>query len=216
MRLLDLGIYDIGAMVFGSYDIVSYAFAVTSGTVSATSYNYQNTNNDLGKIIRLTVTPAAGLTLGGAFAWGAYIDEPYQFPGRALDVDEYRQKTAEVDLEFSRGHAVIFGEIVFNSWSVPLDVDDEDFKVLGYYAEGKYTLMPRLFVAFRMSGLRFGDATLAQVSQPWDYNVTEWEGGIGYFLDRNVVVKVVRRETRTYGGTQPKDHLSVLQLAVEY
>jgi len=216
MRLLDLGIYDIGAMVFGSYDILSYAFAVTSGTVSATSYSYQNTNSDLGKIVRLAVTPTAGLTLGGAFAWGAYLDEPYQFPGRALDVNEYVQKTGEVDLEFSRGHAVVYGEVVFSSWSFPMDQRDEDFGLFGYYAEGKYTLMPRLFVALRMSGLRFGSATLAQVSQPWDYNVTEWEGGVGFFLDRNVVLKLVRRETRTYGGTRPKDNLAVLQLAVEY
>jgi hypothetical protein len=71
-------------------------------------------------------------------------------------------------------------------------------------------------VALRVSGIRFGSVLLASENKAWDDDVTEWEGGAGYFLDRNVLLKLVRRETRIQGVTVPKDHLTVLQLAVSY
>lgn len=216
MRLLDLGLYDLGGMVSGSVDILDYAVAVTSGTISETSYLNGNSNSDLGMIFRLAATPMTGLTIGASYARGAYLEEPDQPPVPNINVNTYRQRALEVDFEFSRGHAVLYGEAVFNTWPVPLDGRDEDFKVFGYYLEGKYTLMPRIYLALRLSGLRFGDALLQQTVQPWDYNVTELEGGVGYFIDRDVLFKLVRRETRIDGGSRPKDSLTVLQLTVAY
>ncbi len=216
MPLLDGGVYDLGAMVFGTWGIFDYAIAVSSGTVSATTYGTQNSNSDVGTVLRLAVTPITGLTLGGAYAQGAYMEEPAQPAKPDVNVNNFRQQTLEFDMEFSRGHAVIYGEAVLNKWPVPLSTGDLDLNVFGYYMEGKYTVMPRLYVALRMSGLQFGNVMLSQQEQPWDYNVTELEGGLGYFLERDVLFKLVRRETRTYGGTQPKDGLTVLQLVVAY
>lgn len=214
MRLLDLGMYDVGAVLSGSFDIVDFAFAVTSGTVSASSYGSENSNSGVGQIVRLGITPMAGLTIGAAYAWGPYVAEPnYPTPD---DVNTYTQKAMEVDFEFSRGHAVFSGEAVYNTWPVPLGTHDKDFTLFGYSLEGKYTLMPRVYVALRVGGLRFGRLLLGQTEQPWDYDVNEWEAGLGYFLDRDVVFKLVRRETRIAGGTRPKDNLTVLQLAVAY
>ena len=216
MPLLDGGVYDLGAMVFGAWGPLEYAIAVSSGTVSSTTYGTQNTNGEVGTVARLAVTPFTGLLIGASYAQGAYLEDYGATTPPSLDVNTYRQRSAELDIEFSRGHAVFYGEAVFNRWPVPLPTGDQDFDILGYYAEGKYTLFPRWYVALRISGLRFGEAMLAGQQQGWDYNVTEVEGGIGYFLERNVLLKLVRRETRTYGGTYPKDGLTVLQLAVAY
>ncbi len=216
MRLLNMGMYDVGAMVFGSVGMFDYSFAITNGTVSATSYGVQNSNSDMGKIIRLAITPIIGLTAGAAYSWGSYLEEPDQAPPREVNVNTYQQKTAELDLTFSRGYFVFNGQAVYNTWPVPLETRDENLNVFGYYFEGKYTLAPRVYVAIRYSGLGFGEVLLEGVSQPWDYRVTEWEFGAGYFLDRDVLCKVVRRETRTQGGTNPKDNLTVLQLAVAF
>jgi len=38
----------------------------------------------------------------------------------------------------------------------------------------------------------------------------------GIFLDKDVLLKAVRRETRTLGGKRPKDNLNVLQLVVAF
>jgi hypothetical protein len=63
MRLLDLGLYDLGGMVSGSVDILDYAVAVTSGTISETSYLNGNSNSDLGMIFRLAATPMTGMSI---------------------------------------------------------------------------------------------------------------------------------------------------------
>jgi hypothetical protein len=215
MRLLDLGMYHPGAMVFGSAGILDYAFAVTTGTVSTSSYSSDNYNSDLGKVARLALTPVTGLTIGGAYSWGAYMQAAYAIPGNE-SVNSYTEKAAEVDLEFSRGYAVLYGEAVYSMFNVPLTTGDQDLKVLGYYVEGKYTIVPRLYAALRVSGLEFGKTLIGGIQQPWDYNLVEWEGGLGYFLDRDVLLKAVRRETRTRGGSGPKDNLTVLQLVVAY
>ncbi len=216
MRLLDLGMYGLGAMVYGTQGPLEYAFSVTSGTVSSTSYQSPNSAEGLGKVIRLAVTPWTGFTVGGAYAWGGYLVDQYGSPAAYSPLDGYIQKSAEVDVEFSRGHFVFYGEGVCAFWPFPVGSRDETFKVLGYYCEGKYTILPRFYLALRVSGLQFGNAVLATLDRPWDDNVTEWEGGLGYFVDRNVLLKLVRRETRFQGGTFPKDNLTVLQLAVSY
>jgi hypothetical protein len=216
IHLLDGGMYDIGTMVYGSFGILDYAVAVTSGTISETSYGGGNTNSDFGKLFRLAITPFAGLTVGSAYTWGAYLEEPNAPPPRSIDVNTYNQRAAELDIEFSRGHAVLYAEGVYSTYKVPLETRDEDFNVLGYSVEGKYTVLPRLYVALRLSGLHFGNAMLGGTEQPWDYDVTEWEGGLGYFLAKDVLLKAVRRESRIHGGTMPKDNLTVLQLVVAY
>ncbi len=215
LRLLDLGMYHPGAMIFGSAGILDYGFAVTTGTVSTSSYSSDNYNNDLGKVARLAVTPLTGLTIGGAYAWGAYLQAVYPIPGNE-DINTYNERAAEIDLEFSRGHAVLYGEAVYTTFDIPSTTGDQNINVLGFYVEGKYTLIPRLYAALRVSGLRFGDVRTGGTGQPWDDNLVEWEGGLGYFVDKDVLLKAVRRETRTRGGSGPKDNLTVLQLVVAY
>jgi len=216
MRLLNMGMYDVGAMVFGSVGMFEYSCALINGTVSAQSYGIQNSNSDLGKVVRVAITPMIGLTIGAAYSWGAYLEEPYEQPPRNIDVNTYEQRTAELDLAFSRGYFVFNGQFAYNTWPVPLETRDEDLNVYGYYLEGKYTVFPRLYIAVRYNGLSFGTVLLEGISRPWDYNVTEWEFGGGYFLERDVLLKLVRRETRTHGGSYPKDNLTVLQLAVAF
>jgi hypothetical protein len=217
MRLLDGGMYNLGAMVDGSVGFLDYALALTSGTVSATSsYGYANFNSDPGKIVRMAVTPETGLTIGASYAWGGYLDDSAPVYGRKVDAGDYEQKAIDLDMEFSRGHLVLDGEGVYSAWRVPLETRDAVFKAFGYYLEGKYTIVPRLYGAFRVSGLHFGDAPLGQGEQRWDYDTTEWEGGIGFFVEKDVLLKIVRRETRISGGTRPKDNLTVMQLVVAY
>jgi hypothetical protein len=216
MRVLDKGIYDLGFMASGSAGILDYAFALSTGTVSATTYSPGNTNSQFSTIFRLAVTPATGLTIGAAYACGAYLEE--QSPGavRVVNPGDFIQKSLEGDLEYSYGHLILNAEGVYTVYPVPFEFRDEQLKVLGYNIEGKYTLIPRLFVALRVGGLRFGDVQLGPAVQPWDYDVDEFEGSLGYFLDRDVLCKVVRRETRTHGGTRPKDSMTVAQIVVAF
>jgi hypothetical protein len=197
---------------------VDFAAAVSNGTVSSTSYGIRNINSDFGKVLRVAVTPFIGLTIGGGYAWGAYQKQPE--PGQSVppwyDANDYIQRAAEVDFSFARGHLMMFGQGVYNEFEVPFRTYDERLGQFGFTVEAKYTIMPRVYLALRSGGLIFRNAMLNGMSQQWDYNVSEWEGGAGYFIDRDVLVKVVRRETRVYGGSHPKDNLTVIQLVVAY
>jgi len=187
------------------------ASAAARSTVSGTQ-SWANSGNPNS----FAVTPMTGLTIGAAYSWGAYLDEPDQPPPRDVNVNTYQQKSAEIDIEFSRGHLVMNGQAVYNTWPVPLETRDENLSVFGYYLEGRYTILPGLYLALRSSGLRFADAHLEGINQPWDYDVTEWECAAGYFIDRDILLKLVRGETRTRGGSNPKDNLTALQLAVAF
>lgn len=216
MRMMDFGIYDIGAMVFGTFGRFHIAAALSNGSISAPSNRQLNVNKDFGKTLRLTFTPMMGLILGTSGSIGAYLPESTQPLPRGRSSEEYKQMIGEVDLEFSRGPLILYGEAVLSDWEVPLDTRDVNLRALGYYAEAKVTVAPRWYVATRVSGLLFSDHDFDGVVRRWDYDMLEVEGGVGVYLARNTVLKIVRRETRTLGVVDPHDNLSVVQLAVAF
>ena len=78
-HLLDRGLYDLGIKLYGSVGIFDYAGALINGMISATgAYETQglNSNRGFGKILRLAVTPATGLTIGVSYAFGPFIKDP--------------------------------------------------------------------------------------------------------------------------------------------
>ena len=216
MRLLDMGIYDIGAMVYGDIGMLHYAVAGSNGTISSTSQYQLNQNSDFNKILRLAITPMMGLTFGASAAMSAYLINSGKPLPRDATSDHYQQLIGEADLEFSRDMLLLNAEAVYSQWTVPFENADTKLSVLGYYAEAKYTWFPRFYTAARISGLIFSKLDLGGTNPRWDNNVYEIEAGIGVHLDRNTLVKVVRRETRTPEVVGTRDNLTALQLAVAF
>jgi hypothetical protein len=216
MRLMDLGIYDIGAMIFGDAGRVHYAVAVANGTISSTYVRYLNGDSDFNKIVRFAYTPVMGLTLGASAAMSAYHSTDGKPLPRSQGLLHYQQMIGEFDIDFSWDRFLFNGEAVYSKWTVPFENADTDVWAIGYYAEAKYTWFPRFYTAARVSGLVFSRLELGGLTPRWDNNVIEMEGGVGYHLDRNTLVKLVRRETQTLEVTGPKDNLTVLQLAVSF
>jgi hypothetical protein len=216
MRLIDLGVYDIGAMVYGDAGKVHYAVAASNGTISSTSYGRPNADGDFNKILRLAYTPVMGFTVGASAAMAPYLGDLTKSLPRDAGSLHYQQLIGEVDVEFSRDRVLFNGEAVYSQWTVPFENDDTDIWALGYYAEAKYTWFPRFYTAARVSGLMFSRLDLEGISPRWDNNLIEIEAGVGYHLDRNSLVKLVRRETRTLEVTGPHDNLTVLQLSVSF
>ena len=216
MRLIDMGINDLGVMVYGDAGRLHYAVAGSNGTISSTGNRQLNANSDINKIVRVAYAPMSGLTVGASAAMGAYISDG----GRPLPRDQgiltYQQLIGEVDVSFSRGPFQLNGEGVYSQWTVPFENDDTKIYAVGYYGEAKYAFLPRFYLAARVSGLTFSQLDLNGVSTRWDNNVMEAEAGVGYSLDKDTIVKLVRRETRTLGVTGPRDNLTVIQLAVGF
>jgi hypothetical protein len=216
MRLIDLGIYDIGAMLYGDVGRAHYAVAVANGTISSTYLRRLNSDSDFNKIVRFAYTPMMGLTLGASAAMSAYLSDEGKSLPRNQGSLHYQQLIGELDVEFSRERFLFNGEAVYSKWTVPFENEDTDVWAFGYYAEAKYTWFPRFYTAARVSGLVFSRLQLEGSAPRWENNMLEIEAGVGYHLDRNTLVKLVRRETQTLEVTGPKDNLSVLQLAVSF
>lgn len=216
MRLLDLGIYDIGAMAYGDIGSLHYAIAGSNGTISSGAYGQLNQNGDFNKIVRLAYTPVMGLTIGVSAAMGAYLVDGGKALPRAEKSNHYQQLIGETDVEFAVDRFLLNGEVVYSQWTVPFENEDTKLSVIGYYAEAKYTWFPRFSTAARVSGLLFSKINLGTSTTRWDNNMLEVEAGIGYHIDRNTILKLVRRETRTPEVTGVRDNLTVLQLAVSF
>jgi hypothetical protein len=216
MRLLDYGIYDVGAMLYGDLGALHYAVAGSNGTISSTGYHQLNQNADFNKIVRLAYTPMMGLTFGASASMSAYLADGGKPLPRDAGSNHYQQLIGEADLEFSRDRFLLNGEAVYSQWTVPFENEDTKLSVIGYNAEAKYTWFPRFYTAARVGGLIFSKLTIGDTSPRWDNNVLEVEAGIGYHIDRSTILKIVRRETRTPEVTGTRDNLTVLQLAVAF
>ncbi len=231
MRLLDLGLYDLGAKLYGSLSIFDLSVAVINGMMSSTteySSNYSsvglNRTGGLGKVVRLAATPTTGLTLGASYAVGPFLRQ------NTSAVVEYNaadalQKIVEGDLNFSRGYFSLYGEAFYNIWEVG-NFLQADLKAFGYSLEGKYALTPRFSVAARAGGITFNDVALSiyesgglylPFSGPWDRDVFRLEGALGYRLDRAALVKAVYQWNRTYNDLRdPHDNLLAVQFVVGF
>ncbi len=222
MRLMDFGIYDIGAMVYGSYGIVGFAAALTNGTVSAPGNRALNTNGDFGKVLRITVEPLQGWILGGGLCFGAYLADAAQDTarlGRVVNVRDYKQYTAEIDAEATIGHLAVYAQGTWSDSRYPLELRDEHFRAFGYNAEVSYAVTPRITLAARLSGIRFDDARLDD-TQPqasaWDDDILDIEGGLVYRIDRNVLAKLAWRHSRLAARQSTISDQIVSQLAVRF
>jgi hypothetical protein len=143
--------YPIGLQLSGARGRVDYRAAVVSLPVYHEGYVPDPTAT-----VRPTVggglTLATGVRLGASATWGPYLNRDLPsglLAGRSWRA--YGQRVGAVDARLSRGYLELRGEIAAARYEVPGDVGGGETVVRGltYYAEAKYTLAPRLFVATR-------------------------------------------------------------------
>jgi hypothetical protein len=235
IRLVDQGLYDVGAKLYGGVGIFDYWVAVINGMVSATSTystNYGlsglNSKKGLGTIIRIAATPMTGLTIGSSYATGAFLDEygGTDVYGTAYHSSDIRQHALEADVDFSIEHLRLYAEGIYNVWTFT-DLLGSDLTALGYSIEGEYTVVPRVTVAARAGELFFNtiDALIPGLygagpyaySGRWDHNVLRIEGALGYRVERAVLVKAVYESNTALGVTEdPPDNTLVIQAVVSF
>jgi hypothetical protein len=81
-------------------------------------------------------------------------------------------------------------------------------------AEGRYKLAPGFYLAARVDHLDFGALQDAPGSPGWDAPVTRVEGGLGYSLLRNLLLKASYQYNRREAGPVLSDGLPALQLVL--
>jgi hypothetical protein len=119
---------------------------------------------------------------------------------RALQETNIEAKTGSLtqtalgaDVEYSRGHYLLRGEVVLSDWRLPvvdLPALELPLRALSSSVEGRYRLRPGLYVAARLDHLGFSTIVGTDQTDEWDAPVTRLELGGGYSLLRNVVLKL--------------------------
>jgi hypothetical protein len=237
VRILDQGLYDLGVKVYGSIGIVDYSVAVINGMVSATgtySPGGLNSNNGLGTVARVAVTPFIGMTVGLSYALGPFMKNVSDSVLSQLydkSPDNYWQHIVGGDLEFSFGHCSIHGEVMYNTWQY---VQNVKLQAVGYSGSVEYAFTPRLSGAIRLGGLTFNDIAVreyvpeddygytgpigfVQYQGKWDHDVVRLEGASSYKIDQALLFKVGYQINRTYNlPKDPYDNVLFVQTVLSF
>jgi hypothetical protein len=223
VRILDQGLYDLGAKAYGNIGIIDYSVAVINGMVSATgtySPGGLNSNKGFGTVGRIAVTPFTGLTIGVSYAFGPFmknVSDSVQSQLYEKSPDNYWQHIVGGDVEYSFGHFSFYGEAIYNTWQY---VQGVKLQALGYTSTAEYAFTPRISGALRAGGLVFNDISIREYipendygyngpigyvtyNGKWDHDVVRLEGAVSYKMEEALLLKLGYQINRTYN--LPKD-----------
>ena len=220
--------YDTGvqARIGGEHQRVSFAAAITAGTLS--SPGARTTNGGPQVSTRLAVRPVTGLVLGGSFADGRFFAENLAVPtpaggsgyADAASVPisgHYDQQTWGADAEYSLGHFLARAELVSARWRLPAigtTPIDEPLWSTGLSVEGRYRLAPGVTAGARVDHLSFSQLRGSYQELPWDAPVTRVEAGVAWAATRNLIVRgSVQHNDRSRGRVR-NSTLPALQVTV--
>jgi hypothetical protein len=188
--------WDTGVRVRWKEGPVEVTGALTNGTLSNPRISDDNGGKQLSG--RVAMTPAIGLIIGVSGAGGPWLSREVPSSGGS------QQRAFGADIEYSRDHWIVRGELVFSRWSLPLPLAPSNVRSvssLGRWIEGRYRLTPRIFVAGRADRLGFSRIQgSAPGTLPWDAPVTRIEAGAGYYLQRNLVARATVQANRRAAG----------------
>ncbi len=181
--------WDTGVQVTWKPGPVELSTAVTNGTLSSPRVSDDNGGKQIAA--RAVITPAVGLIIGGSAARGAWLSRTVE--GTTSPV----QRTLGADIEYSRDHWIARGEMVWSRWGFPSALTPSGTRAVSAAAawvEGRYRIAPRVFLSGRADRLGFSElqGTLVQpAGAPWEAPVKRVEGGVGYYVQRNLVLRAV-------------------------
>ena len=187
--------YDTGAQARYAPGMFEIAAAVTTGTLSNPRVGDDNGGVQLA--FRAGIQPVAGLIAGISASRGEWLSEAVVPSG---SVPAHRQEAVGLDAEYSRDRWLVRGEIVQSRWRLPSIVPALTART--GFAEGRYRVHPRAFVAARVDRLDFSQLSNGSTQQTWDAPVTRVETGGGWYFKRNLVAKAAWQYNWRDGGRE--------------
>lgn len=196
--------WDTGIEVRAGSEHLEVSASVTTGTLSSPRVKDDNGGKQIAA--RVAWKPVVGLTIGVSGARGPYLaDEVTDSLPSNIEQRDYHQRAFGVDLEYSRDYWLIRGEAVFNSWALPAisaPFISDPVGAQTVLIEGRYAVLPGVFVGGRYDYLGFTRIQGSRALETWDAPVTRVEGGVGYYLRRNLIAKITYqhnwRDTRLF------------------
>ena len=206
--------WDTGVQVHAVTDLLEVTASVTTGTLSNPLVGDDNSGKQIAG--RAVIRPATGLVIGASAARGAFVSDAAAsaVPGGA-DANAYTQTALGSDIEYSRDYFLVRMETVWSRWTLPPISEpliDVPLRAFAVSLEGRYKLRPGLYAAARVDHLGFSDITGTTGSQSWEAPLSRVEVGGGYYLQRNLVLKLSYQYNTRDGGRQPTLGLPAVQL----
>ena len=208
--------WDTGVEARVGGESLQLSAALTQGTLAQPRVHDDNDGKQISA--RLGWRPIVGFVLGASWARGEYLDESVQesLPPFARD-RTFRQRALGTDVEFAHGHWLWRAEAVWSEWDAAAATGPllgDTLTALSWYLEGKYVLLPGLYVAARLDRLDFGDVMGPQGPEPWEAPVWRLETGLGLAVTRQVKVKAVYQRNERDGGFVRTNNLVAVQGAI--
>jgi hypothetical protein len=208
MPLITAFRWDTGVQARVGPERMMASIAVTNGTLSDPRTKETNTGKQIAG--RMQWQPAIGLTLGGSAAQGRYLADSTLAAVSLEGPARSRQRAYGLDAEYSRDHWLVRGEAVRETWQVPTLAST--IGASSYFVEGTYKILPGLFAAARIDTLRFTNLVTTTQTRSWDAPITRFETGLGFYVQRNLLVKGTYQHNRRDGGLVQRRNLVTMQL----
>ena len=209
LPLLSAFRWDTGVQAHWRGPRVEATGAITSGTLCDPQLGDNNGGKQLSA--RVAAHPLPGLIVGGSAARGEWLDDSVialvpQSP------DTFVQRALGADVEYSRDYWIVRTELIWSRWTLPFAAagTHEDLDALAMWIEGRYRITPRIFVAARADMLGFSKvADSAGRLVDWEADVTRFEGDVGYYVQRNLGLRLaVQHNDRDGGRVREKTFVS--------
>lgn len=205
--------WDSGVQVRGGYGRLEYSLGVSVGTTSIP----RDIDSNAGKEVhgRAVFRPTPALALGGSYASGPFLDRSALVGGR---LESYHQDLVGADAEFTLGHVESRAEFMHVTWDLPT-AGAPRVSTTGGYLENRVVLGAGFYAAVRTGGMVFSRVRDAQgAERRWDVNVGRIEGGAGYFLGPNTLIKATYQTTTGERGSRLEGWRGVygVQLAARF
>ena len=208
LPIVNTSAWDTGVQAHGVNGMVEWTGAVTAGSLSDPRFHDNNRSRQVAG--RAVVRPLASTALGVSAARGAWVDRSLEQQVTGEESDPSQQIGLGLDAEYSAGAFLVRGEAIRSSWHMPSrsPVDfREPLVAWSSLIEGRYKIMPGLYVAMRGDRLDFSKVRGRAGPAEWDAQVWRFETAVGYSITRNIMVKGAWQKNGRDGGRVRKDAL---------
>lgn len=200
--------WDTGVQMHGVNGMVEWTGSLTAGSLSDPRFHDNNRSRQMAG--RAVVRPMASTAFGVSAARGAWIDRSLEEQLAGTESDPSQQIGLGVDAEYSAGPFLVRGEVIRSSWRIPpsssLDLR-EPLVAVSSLIEGRYKIMPGLYVAMRGDRLDFSKVSGRNGLVGWDAQVWRFETAVGYSFTRNITAKGAWQKNGRNGGLVRRDAL---------
>lgn len=206
--------WDTGVQLHGVKGLIEWTGALTLGSLSAPRLQENNGGRQIAG--RVVVRPSAAFQLGVSGARAGWLDRAVDRALPAgLSTKDARQQAIGADAEYSRGPVLLRSEVIRSTWTLPSIAApriDRPLVATASLLEGRYKLMPGLYVAARGERIDFSSITGSTRRDAWEAPIWRVEGGAGCSVTRNITLKGAWQRNRRRGGRVQGDTFVSAQL----